>query len=175
MHRRNSRGFTLIEMVVVVAIIAAMAAILVPIVADELASSESSKALGDTQRIAAAITQYVKDTRHFPTGPLGNNTVEFLVSDGTVPSPNTFDSGGTKGDLVDYLTNGATNGGSLYKGPYMQEIAADPWGNAYVVNVNGYYSGTENVWVLSAGPNGDLETAVGAAKPAGDDIGVLIE
>src|SRR5262245_8092117 len=69
-HPTKQGGFTLIEMIVVVAIIAALAAILVPIVSSELADSEQTKALADCQRIAAAITQYIKDTRLFPTGPL---------------------------------------------------------------------------------------------------------
>ena len=73
MQQRKTRGFTLIEMVVVVAIVAAMAAILVPVISDELVSSEESHALGDCQRIAAAITQYTKDTRYLLSGPQGGN------------------------------------------------------------------------------------------------------
>jgi len=174
MQRRNVRGFTLIEMVVVVAIIAAMAAILVPIVADELASSEQSKALGDCQRIAAAMTQFVKDTRKFPTGPSADNSLEFLKGSGTTPTAtDTNFVGGAGDDLADFLSNAPTGFG-LWKGPYMQQVLADPWGNAYIVNVHGYYS-AENVWVISGGPNGVIDTAVNAATPAGDDIGVLIE
>ncbi|MEW6744580.1 MAG: type II secretion system protein GspG [Planctomycetota bacterium] len=174
MQHRKLQGFTLIEMVVVVAIIAAMAAILVPVISDELVSSERSHALGDTQRIAAAITQYVKDTRLLPTGPDGDNTINWMFGTGNLPAVNPFDDGDSDA-LLDYLTDGAANGGAKWNGPYLQEIPEDPWGNAYVVNTHGYFQDGEYVWVLSAGPNGDIDTAVDATAPAGDDIGILID
>src|SRR5262245_29764226 len=46
---KSQAGFTLIEMIVVVAIIASLAAILVPIVSSELADAETTKAVGDCQ------------------------------------------------------------------------------------------------------------------------------
>ncbi len=170
---RREKGFTLIEMIVVVAIIASLAAILVPIVSSELADAESTKAVGDCQRIAAAVTQFIKDTRLFPTGPLGNNSVNWLYGDGTQPSTNPFDDGASA-TLTSYLTAGTTNGGQLWNGPYVQEVNADPWGNCYIVNVHGYYSG-EYVWVLSSGPNGAFDTDQTDTALQGDDIGIMID
>lgn len=170
---KHEGGFTLIEMIVVVAIIAALAAILVPIVSSELADAETTKAVGDCQRIGAAVTQYIKDTRTFPTGPGGDNSVRWLRGDGTQPTTNPFDDG-TDATLVSFLTAGTTNGGALWNGPYMQEVGADPWGNCYIVNVHGYYSG-EYVWVLSAGPNGDFDTDQTDTALQVDDIGIMID
>ena len=51
--------------------------------------------------------------------------------------------------------------------PYDFEIPADPWRNAYVVNIGA--PGT--VWVVSAGPNGILETPFETGELQGDDIG----
>jgi hypothetical protein len=78
-----------------------------------------------------------------------------------------------------------------WNGPYFSsEIAADPWGNRYVVNVAlidlSPGAATANgqpkmaVWVLSAGPNGIIETPfaasiLAAAQPGGDDIGTRIQ
>ncbi|MBI3847552.1 MAG: type II secretion system protein GspG [Planctomycetes bacterium] len=158
----------------VVAIIAALAAILVPIVSSELADTEQTKALADCQRIAAAITQYIKDTRLFPTGPLGNNSVTMLYGGGNAPTGTNAFNTGTTAALSSYLLNGTTNGGTLWKGPYMQSVNADPWGHYYVVNVKGYYS-TQYVWVLSAGPNGAVNTGLTDTTLQSDDIGIMID
>ncbi|MBI1851389.1 MAG: type II secretion system protein GspG [Planctomycetes bacterium] len=171
-HRPAERGFTLIEMIVVVAIIAALAAILVPIVSSELDDSSRASALAECQRIAFAMTQYIKDARVMPTGPLGNNTVTFLYSRGNAPTANPFDDG-TSATLASYLNNGTTNGGSLWNGPYLQDSPIDPWGRFYIVNVHGYYSG-EHVWVMSAGPNGSIDTSLTDSTLQSDDVGVMI-
>lgn len=173
-HPSKQSGFTLIEMIVVVAIIAALAAILVPIVSSELADTEQVKALADCQRIAAAITQYIKDTRLFPTGPLGNNSVTMLFGGGSAPTGTNAFNTGTTAALTGYLLNGTTNGGSLWKGPYMQAVNPDPWGHYYVINVKGYYS-TQYVWVLSAGPNGAVNTGLTDTTLQSDDIGIMID
>ncbi len=171
MPKRKEQGFTLIEMVVVVAIIASLAAILVPVISEELASSEESKALGDIQRISAAVTQYIADTRYFPTGVLGAQTNDLLYSDGTAA---TSEGGTTKATLFSFICDGTVNGGTKFKGPYLENVAADPWGSRYVVNVGGY-SSTDNVWILSAGPDRTFDTAFSAFKLVDDDIGILLD
>ena len=62
-----------------------------------------------------------------------------------------------------------------WKGPYMTEDSADPWGNAYVVNSADFEGSPDGVWVISAGPNGIIETGAGEKTIANDDIGVLIK
>jgi hypothetical protein len=139
-----------------------------------------SRAFGDCQRIAAALTQYVRDTRLFPTGPGGDETVRFLVGDGALPTGNPFDdaccsgSPGAGARLADYLTDGTLNGGPRWRGPYLESLGSDPWGHAYLVNVHGYYT-AESVWILSAGPNGVIDTRPGSTTVAGDDVGVLVQ
>ena len=174
--KKKESGFTLIEMIVTVAIIASLAAILVPIVSSELADTAESRAIGDAQRIGTAVTQYIKDTRIFPTGPGGDNTVEFLISLGNAPGANPMaDDAGAQDQLLNFLTDGLANGGALWNGPYLQEASADPWGNQFVVNVNGYYDATEYVWVISAGPDGDIDTDPTDTTLQGDDIGILLD
>ncbi len=175
MYKKNDQGFTLIEMVVVVAIIASLAAILVPVISEELASSDESKALGDCQRISAALTQYVKDTRHFPTGTLGAETHGLLYSDGTQASVEPPAS--SKASLFGFVCDGTVNGGAKFKGPYIENIPADPWGSRYIVTTDGYGSTYPdiNVWVLSAGPDLTFDTDITGFKTSGDDVGLLID
>jgi len=68
-----------------------------------------------------------------------------------------------------------------WNGPYIESLASkrDPWGNNYLVYVKAmhtYSTGStkEYGWIISAGPNGILETAVTAKDLAGDDIGVML-
>jgi type II secretory pathway pseudopilin PulG len=48
------------------------------------------------------------------------------------------------------------------------DVKADPWGNAYVVNLGAMRSGG-TVWLLTAGPDGIIQTPFSASAPAGDD------
>jgi len=64
---------------------------------------------------------------------------------------------------------------------YISSDPTDPWGHKYLVNVAALGTVAQPVWVISAGPNGILETAIsntGTAAPevvAGDDIGFRIQ
>lgn len=49
----------------------------------------------------------------------------------------------------------------------------DPWGRCYLLNVRRLLDGHGGL-LISAGPNGTIDTALDAGAPAGDDIGVLV-
>jgi hypothetical protein len=49
----------------------------------------------------------------------------------------------------------------------------DPWGRCYLLNA-GSLSRGEPVLVLSAGPNGFIDTPIGAPEPAADDVGARV-
>lgn len=65
-------------------------------------------------------------------------------------------------------------------GPYIAELGQDPWGKNYIALALGMQRGKDAggkqlyAWVLSAGPNGVLETSHTDAALQGDDIGVQI-
>ncbi len=68
-----------------------------------------------------------------------------------------------------------------WRGPYLTEPKPDPWGNKYVVLVQGIRDGIQaggsaNVygWIISAGPNGRLETEDSGTTLGGDDIGLIL-
>lgn len=52
-------------------------------------------------------------------------------------------------------------------------MPTDAWGRCFLVNVGASLRGNR-VWVLSAGPNGLIETPMTATALEGDDIGAVI-
>ena len=67
-----------------------------------------------------------------------------------------------------------------WKGPYIAKLGPDPYGNAYIIHVGAMQTngapigaGTPRGWILSAGPDGNLDTAPTASVLGGDDIGYI--
>ena len=204
---RRARGFTLIELTVVLAVIVTLALVLTPSIANFINDSRVVKARNDCQTIASGITQFWRDTGYFPLwriaqngGPgLPGNKVQVLASRGNPPLEDvpTLWTTGVQGGLAEQLVNN-TPGYALktptsqfgWNGPYFSsDIGADPWGNRYLVNIGlidtspgaATSSGQAKlaVWVLSAGPNGTIETpfslSILNASVVGDDLGFRVQ
>jgi prepilin-type N-terminal cleavage/methylation domain-containing protein len=186
----KSRGFTLIEIAVVLAIIAILAAILTPIVTSYIDQARVTRANSDTKKIAEAVLLYKRDTSVFPgydtfahaTANAGAGLKDCLTSDGTTP---TFASGtpcGATGDLFHYLnvntmgifTNNASaesvGGGIKFRAPYLDGLGGqDPWGTAYLVTSKNFANaaaGTTGNWAfaVSAGPNTTIDSTFAQPK-----------
>ncbi|HHT9107155.1 MAG TPA: hypothetical protein ACFYEF_01280 [Candidatus Wunengus sp. YC63] len=92
-----------------------------------------------------------------------------------------YDNAGTNAEPVSGVHPYAT-AKVTWKGPYIATTdKQDPWGHNYLAFVEGAYSARTTVdgkknfgWILSAGPNGKIETPVTALTVAGDDVGVVI-
>jgi len=192
MRKRNESGFTLIEVVVVVAVIAILAAVLTPYITKYIDDSKIAKARNEAQVIGGAMTNFYKDTGTWPnrnaagvvwvlpyyTGPVTPAVAAiFTAAPVVVPPVVAWAGSGTAVPLDNsLLTNGTgaaypQNGDLMWKGPYVgAALPSDPWGRPYMINV----AATGPIWVLSAGPNGKIQTAVTDTVVGGDDIGFRV-
>jgi general secretion pathway protein G len=99
------RGFTLIEIMVVVVIIGLLAAIIVPQVIDRVDEARVAKAKQDIQGLETALTMFRLDNSKYPTTDQG---LKALSQQPTDPSIHHWRPGG-----------------------YIQRVSKDPWGADY--------------------------------------------
>jgi len=191
---KDKKGFTLIEVIVVIAVVAILAAILTPTITKNIDDSKRARAVNECQVIAASLTSFYKDLGIWPARRNAtDNYLYLLYGDGRTPTNSGVDTqfwtGAWGSDREDTFTNQlisntpngsgtpyTTTGQLAWRGPYAIEYKSDPWGNRYACN--GAYLWCcgldEAVWVVSAGPDGVIETSVNQniVNPtvSGDDI-----
>ena len=116
---RRTRGFTLVEMLLVLVILATLAAIVIPKMAGRSQQAKVTAAATQISAFKQALDSYEVDTGAYPKG-------------------------GNLGELV-------SSGVQGWKGPYLDKIPADPWGNNYTYDYPGKH-GTYDL--MSPGPDG---------------------
>lgn len=183
-----STGFTMIEAVIVIAVVAILAAVLVPMIGQNIESARNARAASDVATLGKAIVQFRQDTSLWPIYQ-GTATRNLLYSDtntSTIP-PGWAVPAGQILSLAYHLTAynigpgpgtmqiqmGPSRDGTVaWNGPYLSGVAPDPWGHAYVINSQWLIPGNSgSVYVLSAGPGNSatIDTPYGGAPPAGTD------
>jgi general secretion pathway protein G len=200
-----NRGFTLIEIVIVVAVIGILAGILVPIIAKHIKDSKVTRAFADVHRIHAAVGAFYSDRDLKgkwpmfidPALPLTEDNHLYLLigpgKDAGVDGEGAEfwnETGGWPSERVDRMEDHLVfnqppvNEYQGWDGPYITRITTDPWGNHYGVNVkyatDFYRLEGEVVWVISAGANATWETDFSQLNDTdlvigGDDIVSRIE
>jgi len=75
---RDERGFTLIEMLVVIAIIGILAAIAIPSLSGATQKSKVAKAQADLRTLESAITMYYVEENTYPTNLQALVTKEYI-------------------------------------------------------------------------------------------------
>lgn len=168
--RTGIGGFTMMELSLSMVIIVALAAVTVPMFTG-VDSAKVDRAKIDCARIADALMRYAKDTRLRPTGKGGVETTNLLISArGNAP---VIPAAGRQRTPLENLLFENTWSNPRWRGPYLDALPPDPWGHRYVVWAVNFHR-AKPTWVLSAGPDGVLQTWPGHEKPRGDDIGVVI-
>jgi general secretion pathway protein G len=102
--RRNSRGFTLIELMVVLVIIGVLAALIVPNMLDRADDARVTAARTDVNNLVQALKLYKLDNLRYPSGEQGLQALVVKPTIGAIP-PNWR--------------------------PYLDKLPADPWGHPY--------------------------------------------
>jgi len=104
--RRRQKGFTLIEIMVVVIIIGLLAAIVAPNVIGRVDDAQITRAKADIGQIENALKFYRLDNFAYPSSEQG---LEALVSKPNDPNIRNWKTGG-----------------------YLDRVPKDPWGNEYL-------------------------------------------
>ncbi len=121
---RRRGGFTLIEILLVVAIIGILVALFVPNLVGRSDQARRTAAESDLRGIAATLDLYRLDNAHYPSTDQG---LEALVSKPSgLPEPRNYSPGG-----------------------YARKVPADPWQNPYV-----YINARETFELYSLGADG---------------------
>jgi len=173
-HKTLARpGF--LEAIVGLSVLVALSGVLMPTIREEVGEGRVLQAQSDMQAIAEGLAAYARDTRFLPTGTEGRTNVAWLYGPGNIPAGNSFGTGGETRSLDDALMN-ASMGGERWTGPYVAAgLRPDPWGNAYLVNVDGFVSPRERALIVSAGPDGRMDTAPDAQRASGDDLILAVD
>ncbi len=130
MKNRQQRGFTLLEIMVVIVILGILASLVVPNLMGNKEQADHQKAVSDIVALENALDMYKLDNTRYPTTDQG---MQALVNKpDSDPVPRNYKDGG-----------------------YIKRLPADPWQNGYQLLSPGEHGKLD---VFSMGPDGEAGT-----------------
>ena len=123
----DSRGFTLIEIMVVVVILGILAAIVVPRLLDRPDEARITKAKADIKGLEESLGLFKLDNTYYPSTEQGLRALVSKPETGKVP-------------------------GKYPDGGYLKRVPKDPWGNDYVYLAPGVHGDFD---LISYGADGE--------------------
>lgn len=128
---KTQRGFTLIELMVVIVILGVLASLVVPNLMGNKDRADRQKAVSDIVALENALDMYKLDNHRYPTTDQGLDAL--VVAPTLAPLAENYNPEG-----------------------YIRRLPADPWGNEYVLISPGEHSAID---ISSTGPDGEIGTA----------------
>ena len=129
-RRKKRRGFTLVEILVVVVILGLLAALVIPNVVGQSDDARRTAAVVQIKEIESALDIYRLHNGFYPTTEHG---LEALVTRPTTnPQPRRYTEGG-----------------------YLRRVPLDPWGNPFIYRSPGERGAID---IISTGPDGEEGT-----------------
>lgn len=128
----NNRGFTLIELMVVIVILGILAGVIAPRLVGRTYDAQLGKAKADIVSLETALQLYRVDNGAYPTTEQGLMALVEAPASGTVPK-------------------NWRKGGYLQKG----KVPKDPWGNEYIYLSPGVHN--QDYDIVSYGADGAAE------------------
>ncbi len=130
---KMNKGFTLIEIMVVIVIMGLLAGVVVPNVMGSVDQANVNKVISDIKQYEVALDSYRLDAMSYPTTTQG---LQALIEKPTTnPKPKVYKSGG-----------------------YIQKLVKDPWGSDYYYKRPSEHGSRQKYDIFSAGPDGEVGT-----------------
>lgn len=167
MHRHDSRrrhqgGFTFLEIIIAVAVLAMLAGTIAPMVGSAMFDGKRTQAQEETKAIVEAIGRYRQEYGQYPAGEQNAN--------------GTYNYGSGSASAITKLNEALVHGTKKFLN---KAIGKDPWGREYWYHIYTLGNPYQDVVVLSCGPDGSMSTWDGAVwntgKFNGDDIGAFYD
>lgn len=118
MNIKKKKGFTLVELLVVIAIIAVLAAVVAPNAFQAIEKSKVSAVISDYKAIKIATLNYYSDTGLWPVNAISNTHAGVVFVTG--------------GDNAPFPTVATPKEPSGWNGPYIERWPSkNPWGGSY--------------------------------------------